>query len=112
MIDYGDGIIESDILSDGDDSSSELVPSELLTEAAFGFMAAILGGEDVTVGMTMGDTERLRSGFVASRILVVGGGGGGVSGPQIDITAAAGGLEDGVGEGGPESVVAADAVRR
>ena len=69
MIDYGDGIIESDILSDGDDSSSELVPSELLTEAAFGFMAAILGGEDVTVGMTMGDTERLRSGFVASRIL-------------------------------------------
>ena len=111
MIDYGDGIIESDILSDGDDSSSELVPSELLTEAAFGFMAAILGGEDVTVGMTMGDTERLRSGFVASRILVVGGGGG-VSGPQIDITAAAGGLEDGVGEGGPESVVAADAVRR
>ncbi len=32
---YGDGTIESDILSD-DDCSSEFVPSELLTESAFG----------------------------------------------------------------------------
>ena len=90
-IDYGDGIIESDILSDGDESNSELVPSELLTEAAFGFTATILcGGEDaleVTTGMTMGDTERL-SGFVASRILAAaaaaaaaGAEGGGVTVP-------------------------------
>ena len=127
-IDYGDGIIESDILSDGDESNSELVPSELLTEAAFGFTATILcGGEDaleVTTGMTMGDTERL-SGFVASRILAAAADaeGGGVTGPQIDIAAAAaaGGLEDGVrtrgvGDGGgeesPDAVVVADAVRR
>ena len=116
--DYGDGIIESDILSDGDESSSELVPSELLTDAAFGFTATILG----VVGMTMGDTERL-SGLVASRILAVcgpggPGGGGGVDGPQI--ATAPGGLEDGVrgrgvGDGGDESVdavVAEDAVRR
>ena len=132
LTDYGEGIIESDILSDGDESSSELVPSELLTEAAFGFTATILcGGEDaivvVTVGITMGETERL-SGLVASRILVAvaaeaaaaGGGcataGGGVTGPQMDTT---GGLEDGVrmrgaGDAGDESeaVVAADAVRR
>ena len=129
LTDYGEGIIESDILSDGDESSSELVPSELLTEAAFGFTATILcGGEDaivvVTVGITMGETERL-SGLVASRILVAvalaarGGcatAGGGVAGPQMDTT---GGLEDGVrmrgvGEAGDESeaVVAADAVRR
>ena len=132
LTDYGEGIIESDILSDGDESSSELVPSELLTEAAFGFTATILcGGEDaivvVTVGITMGETERL-SGLVASKILVavavaavaaVGGcatAGGGVAGPQMDTT---GGLEDGVrmrgvGEAGDESeaVVAADAVRR
>ena len=132
LTDYGEGIIESDILSDGDERSSELVPSLLFTEAAFGFTATILGGggevaaaEVVTVGMTMGDTERL-SGLVASRILAAaaagGCGGGGVPvGPQMDM-ATAGGLADGVrrsggvGDGGEESaeeaVVAADAVRR
>ena len=118
-------------MSDGEERSSELVPSELLTEAAFGLTATILCGDEdtivvVTVGITMGDTERL-SGLVASRILVavvaeaaLGGGcataGGGVTGPQMDTT---GGLEDGVrmrgvGDAGDESeaVVAADAVRR
>ena len=123
--DYGDGIIESDILSEGEDSNSELVPSELLTEeAAFAFAAtAILGNGECAAEMTMGDTET-PDGFAAaaaavacSRILAVtggggGGGGGGADGPT-DI--AAGGLEDGVGDSDGSdaaAAAAAAAVRR
>ena len=116
--DYGDGIIESDILSEGEDSNSELVPSELLTEeAAFAFAAtAILGNGECAAEMTMGDTET-PDGFVAcSRILAVtagggGGGGGGAAAAGPTDIAAAGGLEDGVGDS-EGSDAAAAAVRR